>query len=138
MNPGTVTSENSTSSVSHFGPALAQALRIRHVTQSELARRLAVTRTTVNEWVNDKSAPAPETVFKIERALGLPPGDLSIHLGFLPPDVRRAQPRSFMAFVRTLSELSDESKEAVIEVYLAMKKADAARALRGRRRADVV
>lgn len=40
---------------------------------------------TVSAWVNARSAPAPATVFEIERILGCEPGYLASALGYGPP-----------------------------------------------------
>lgn len=39
----------------------------------------------VNRWRHLMAEPEPDTVFAIEEYLGVPPGGLSHHLGYLPP-----------------------------------------------------
>lgn len=42
----------------------------------------------VSDWVNGTDRLPPARLFAIERALGLPPGRLSRHLGYVPADVQ--------------------------------------------------
>lgn len=58
----------------------------------EVARILGlsapVAQTTVSNWMNGRNVPEPPSVFAMERALGLRPGQLSILFGYLPPNAR--------------------------------------------------
>lgn len=68
-----------------FGRELAAALATRGLTQRELGEALGGTRqSAVSSWCSGQAEPNPATVFGIERALELPPGRLSRHLGYLP------------------------------------------------------
>jgi transcriptional regulator with XRE-family HTH domain len=67
-----------------FGEALAEALVARGRTQRELADALGITQSAISAWKYGNAEPAPPTVFRIERALGVDPGSLSVHLGFVP------------------------------------------------------
>jgi transcriptional regulator with XRE-family HTH domain len=72
---------------SAFAAAIVALLVSQGSSQQALADRLGVTRAAVNDWCRGRSIPAPETVFAIEAALELPPGDLSRTLGYLPLSV---------------------------------------------------
>lgn len=51
----------------------------------DVARRSGVAQSTISTWTTGGGASAsPVTVFAVERALGVPPGHLSRHLGFMP------------------------------------------------------
>lgn len=44
----------------------------------------SVTESAVSLWLGAKSEPSRRKVFAMERVLGVPPGALSRHLGYLP------------------------------------------------------
>lgn len=54
------------------GAVLAEALEERHISQSELARRMGRPIKTINEIVNAKAALTPETAIQLELVLGMP------------------------------------------------------------------
>ncbi len=78
-----------------FGTAVAGALAVRDLTQRALADALGVKQPTVSAWLSGESEPASAVVFELERVLELPPGHLSRHLGYLPPDAVGAPPATF-------------------------------------------
>lgn len=51
---------------------------------SSLADTLGVSVRTIRSWARDERRTDPEQVFALEAALGLPPGELSRHLGYVP------------------------------------------------------
>lgn len=53
------------------GEILAEALRDRGMSQSDLARRMDRPTKTINEIVNGKAAITPDTAIQLERALGI-------------------------------------------------------------------
>ncbi len=67
-----------------FGDALADALSRLGWTQRTLADALGMSQSAVSHWKAGTSEPLPRTVFAVEETLGLPPGELSRHLGYLP------------------------------------------------------
>lgn len=62
------------------------------MSRGELAARVAeisgesVTESAVSLWMTAKSEPTRRKVFALEQALGVAPGTLSRHLGYLPVD----------------------------------------------------
>lgn len=66
-----------------FSRALKQALATAGITQAELAHVAGATQSMVSTWVNGKFPPKPAAAEQIEQHLGLTPGDLSRHLGYL-------------------------------------------------------
>jgi transcriptional regulator with XRE-family HTH domain len=81
-----------------FGEALRQALNDARVSGRQLARDLELAPASVSKWLRGKTTPAPETVARAERSLGVSPGTLSRPLGYL-----------------LLDELSDHSTSSVAE-----------------------
>lgn len=67
-----------------FQTSLRAALHKRGWTQGQLAAELEVTSSAVSMWVGGKAFPDPPTVFEIEEILGIFPGRLSRHLGYVP------------------------------------------------------
>lgn len=71
-----------------FGRALTAALTQSGMTQSDLSERLGglVAQSTISEWKRGMSEPSsPAVTFEVEQALGVEPGLLAIHLGYVPP-----------------------------------------------------
>lgn len=73
-----------------FAAALRNERLRRGITQSEVAARIGVGQTAVAAWENAVSIPDPLTVFTVERAIGMRPGRLSRHLGYVPVPAGRA------------------------------------------------
>lgn len=48
----------------------------------------AVSQSAVSAWIQGTSTPEPAVVFGLEHVLGLRPGQLSRHLGYLPVDAK--------------------------------------------------
>jgi transcriptional regulator with XRE-family HTH domain len=71
---------------SEFGRTLADYLHAAELRAPALADAIGVTDDTVRKWINGAHAPDPATVFAVEETLGLPPGELSRHLGYVPVD----------------------------------------------------
>jgi transcriptional regulator with XRE-family HTH domain len=67
-----------------FRRELQVALRERRCSQAHLARRVRVSQPTIGNWLRGRYVPSSDEVFAIEDALGLVPGALSSHLGYLP------------------------------------------------------
>lgn len=67
-----------------FGDALHAELLARGMTQRSLGAAIGVSQSQVSTWVNAIYEPNPYVVDTIEVTLGLQPGELSRHLGYLP------------------------------------------------------
>lgn len=65
-----------------FSLAFSRVLQRRD--QRRIAERLGVSESTVSGWKKGRHVPEVETAVEIERILGLKPGELTVHLGFLP------------------------------------------------------
>lgn len=101
-----------------FGQALGEALAARGMTQSELGARLGFQQGTVSGWVTGLNPPERrQTVFELERALELPPGHLSLHLGYLPPAAAGAPVVDVETAIRLDPLLPEEAKGAFITLY---------------------
>ena len=99
-----------------FGEALAEALTVRGWTQRELADALGITQSAISAWKYGNAEPAPVTVFRIERVLGVEPGTLSVHLGFLPLGAGSAEV-SFDAVVACDPRLDEQARRVLRATY---------------------
>jgi transcriptional regulator with XRE-family HTH domain len=70
----------------NFGLALAAVLQ--RGDQTRLAQALDSSTSTISGYVKGESEPPPRTAVRIEEVLGVEPGSLTIHLGYLPPAAR--------------------------------------------------
>lgn len=88
--PATLTSDEKRRT--RFGHALSEAMRIQGFTQAGLGARLGeMGQSSISAWTTGGALPPDvETVFALERALKLSPGQLSKHLGFLPTSKARS------------------------------------------------
>lgn len=70
-----------------FGAELRSALARAGITQVTLASTMGgLAQSTISTWIAGKAIPAPATVFRLERTIGVPGGALSRHLGYVPVD----------------------------------------------------
>jgi transcriptional regulator with XRE-family HTH domain len=99
-----------------FGRLLAEALKGQGLKQDDLAARLGATQPSVSGWINGRYEPAADTVFAVERTLGLEPGHLSRPLGYLPVEAV-GRPASVEAAIAQSTLLGDDEKAALIGVY---------------------
>lgn len=68
-----------------FAAALKAEREHQNWSQAAIGMGVGVTGSLVGQWEQGRVAPPePDVVFKLEVALGLPPGRLSRHLGYLP------------------------------------------------------
>lgn len=98
-----------------FGTALAATLRARGMTQHGLGRSLGIGQSTISAWVADRATPGHAIVFRVERELGVSPGSLSRHLGYLPVDV--AQPGTVLDCIDADPALTPGQQAALRAVY---------------------
>lgn len=99
---------------SSFGSALTKAMRLQRLTQSELGEMLGdIGQSSISAWTTGNALPPDvETVFALERALRLPPGHLSKHLGFLPAKLAMV-PNA----VRADDRLDDDGQRIMLTTY---------------------
>lgn len=75
----------------NFVRALYWLLEERTLSQRDLAEMMGwSSHTKMNPWRNLRSEPTPAEVFDMERALKVPSGTLSVHLGYRPLEEKRA------------------------------------------------
>lgn len=68
-----------------FARALETEMARARLNQTELAAGAGLSQGVISSWLLRKTTnPEPRGVFAVERVLGLPPGRLSRHLGFMP------------------------------------------------------
>lgn len=92
-----------------FADALQQVMAERGWDQAFVAKRTNYSQQTVSKWLTTLRPPDnPWLVFEIEERLGLPPGYLSRHLGYIPHDAAAnplEDPRLDEEMRRTLTSL---------------------------------
>lgn len=74
----------------HFGSQLRSLLTQADISYRTLGRRLGISHAAISYWVTGTHAPEPPMVFQLERELGVEPGSLSRHLGYVPVDIPSA------------------------------------------------
>ena len=107
---------------SRFGSAVARALDEQGHSRSWLGAEVArleglgdpISGASVSKWVGG-NPPAPDRVFVIERALGMKPGALSRHLGYLPASARST--RTVLDALADDGDLSDMARQVITAVY---------------------
>jgi DNA-binding XRE family transcriptional regulator len=67
-----------------FRRTFRAALRRSGTTQVELGTLVGVSGTTIGNWLWGKYVPDADEVFALEAGLDLSPGELSVHLGYMP------------------------------------------------------
>lgn len=101
-----------------FGEELARAMTVRGMTHRQLGDELGgVTPSAISAWKSGAAEPSSRTVFAIERALQLPPGHLSRHLGYLPVDGKRSADSSVEESVLIDPLLDDVQKRGLLALY---------------------
>lgn len=105
----------------NFTEALSRAMDQARLNQSELGRAAGAAPAMLSAWLSGRTAnPEPQKVFAVERALGLRPGSLSRHLGYVPasdgppPDQPAPDTR---AVIETDPDLDDDGREALSLLY---------------------
>jgi transcriptional regulator with XRE-family HTH domain len=72
--------------------ASAVSAQIDGMSRADLASHVAlksgesVSEAAISQWTTGKNEPTRRKVFALESVLGVPPGSLSRHLGYLPTD----------------------------------------------------
>lgn len=103
-----------------FVRALNWLLEERGLGYRELADQLGrASHTPFYRWAELKAEPSPAEVFAIERILEIPPGTLSRHLGYLPPEARSAAPfkTTFEEALRADPDLNDQGRRILRAIY---------------------
>lgn len=105
----------------HFGRALATALISSRKSQKTVAENLGISTSTLSEWKTGRSEPdRPRVTFALEKELGVPAGELSVHLGYLPPDAAASWERA----LGLDPEIDDRLRAAIIDIVRHMKAPD--------------
>ena len=69
-----------------FGRELCRARKRTGMIQAHLGGHVGVSPSLVSQWENNHAVPDANEVFRMEEVLGLTPGTLSTHLGYVPLD----------------------------------------------------
>lgn len=75
----------STHQLTEFGRELSDAMHALRMSQEGLAAAIGKNQSSVSAWCLGERSPAPHKVFEVEHVLRLAPGQLSRHLGYVPP-----------------------------------------------------
>jgi hypothetical protein len=103
-----------------FQEALSRALEGK--SQVEVARKADIAPSTISTWISGGGAD-PQRVFAVERALGLRPGELSEHLGYLPLDaVDKPQPPDVRYAIDRDPDLDPLDRDALLMLYNVFRK----------------
>lgn len=101
-----------------FATALFHVMELKSVSHRDLGEMLGVSHTVFTGWRSGDHEPAPSTVFAVEQALELPPGFLSIHLGYLPPEARTATfPSEYEALIDADPSLDERARRMLKVMY---------------------
>lgn len=116
-----------------FGDDLASAMAAANVTQEQLMDLLGVSQASISDWTQGKHGPrSPEKTFHLERVLGLDPGSLSRHLGYVPAEVVQVA-TDVESAIRADPALNAEGKDFLLGAYL-MARVEPVRRSRSRKR----
>lgn len=99
-----------------FGAALRAAREAQGLLQSDLAAIFDRHQPAISAWEAGRNSPDPPTVFLLEQILDLAPGDLSVHLGYMPLPDEGTWP-TFEEAVMDDELLTDDQKRAAIALY---------------------
>jgi transcriptional regulator with XRE-family HTH domain len=109
-----------------FGRAVQEARAEREWSQEYLGNQVGASQAAVAAWEKAVNVPDPETVFRLERTLGLRAGELSIHLGFLPLNARDVKiPKAdVVESILRDPRLGDVERRALLAAYRSLAKGD--------------
>lgn len=101
-----------------FGRSLADVLAVRDLTQRQFGELLGgISQPAISAWLQGESEPGAAIVFEAERVLELPPGRLSVLLGYLPPEAVDAPAMTFEQVVTSDPLLDDAAKRGLLAMY---------------------
>jgi transcriptional regulator with XRE-family HTH domain len=112
---------------SFFGDRVKHRLRQLGKGQTWLGQEVGIllerepfSQSIISMYLLGQAQPDPETVFAMERVLGVRPGAFSRYLGYLPLDLAKL-PAGVEQTILADDRLSDSSKRALIAAYREMK-----------------
>lgn len=107
-----------TAELKAFGKSLRTAREAKRVTQEDLVVLLGdVAQSSVSAWERGLMEPTSTTVFRIERALGVKPGGLAQHLGYIPAHVRPITKQDVVDAILRDKALDERGRNAVLALY---------------------
>lgn len=97
-----------------FGAALDAVIRSKPAKIADVAAHVGVSDDAVRKWTSGSNSPNPLTLFAVERFLGVTPGELSRHLGFVPAEA----PVSTLQAIETDPRIvNDTARSMVVAAY---------------------
>jgi transcriptional regulator with XRE-family HTH domain len=109
-----------------FAEALRDTMTQRGVNQKELGNKLGVSQTVISQYCRAEFSASPRAIFAIEEVLLVPPGWLSRHLGYYPPEAIPA--KDVETAVSLDPDFSDGDRKAVLAMIGTIREYAAARA----------
>lgn len=104
-----------------FGAALTRWLAMSGKTQTAVAKAIGVSTSTLSAWKLGQAEPdKPQVTFCLERAIGAPAGELSRHLGYLPPEAAAGSWEEALGLEP--GQVDDRLLKALLVVIEAMKR----------------
>ena len=98
-----------------FGDALRSARDDAGLSQAAVGELVGVTGSAVGQWEAGKIEPSRDAVFALEQELGLDAGQLSRHLGYLPPDP--LDHPDVVSAIESDPRLSNQARVMLIALY---------------------
>jgi transcriptional regulator with XRE-family HTH domain len=108
-----------------FGAAIRSARLDAAVSQEALGAQLGSSQASVASWERGTYIPDPEVVFRLERKLGVRPGALSQHLGYLPIEAAGGTLVPTVDVAEAIlkdTHLGEAEKRGLIAAYRAMRR----------------
>lgn len=102
--------------LSAFGRALDEAMRAFPLSPAAVGSHIGLTDDAIRKWVKGTTEPPPWRIFAVEELLGLAPGDLSRHLGFVPTGTV-----SVLAAIDADGSLTERDRKVLRTTYRALR-----------------
>lgn len=99
-----------------FGRALDEAMRAVPLAPAAVGAHVGISDDAVRKWVRGDVEPPPWRIFGVEQLLGLAPGELSHHLGFVPVGVA-----SVFAAIDADPSLNERDRKVLRTTYRALR-----------------
>jgi transcriptional regulator with XRE-family HTH domain len=100
-----------------FGQWLSGLLKVRGMSQGELARRIEVPRSTVSKWVRGEHVPSRDSCDKIALALGIPFEEVAAAAGHMVPTETFSRGPVKDRLVELIERIPSEQLAAFIPVF---------------------
>lgn len=101
-----------------FGAALDNLMAAHGTTQQDLGAKIGISsQSSISAWKDGKTEPDRELVFRIERVMGVRPGHLSRHLGYLPLSATKIVDQTTEEAIVNDPALDDMGRKVLLSSY---------------------